>query len=194
MKRKVVAALIAAVFALNLGCASILAGNDPKLVRAEQVESTAFNLANTFVTVEWSSRIAGTPLETSFPGIHAAAEKVRQNGPKAVRDVHRLIDTYIEVKGKGSSGADLDAAMAILDQLVADIQTWNSTTAAHARTARRMNASIAVGDVVALLQVLWEIYNQVKTTAQQSAEATAAERATLAQSEETAFASPAWAP
>lgn len=180
-------AVVLAAWMAVTSCATISAGQSATVVRSEQAETSAFTLADAFVKLEYNQVAAGHPLELLLPGIHAASNKVRANGPKAIREVHRLIDVYAVTKA--SSTPDLDTALLVLSQLVTDLETWNTSAARHARMS---TAAIPVLEIVGLIQTLIQIYNSEKAAAAQSAAASAAERAATATTEEAAFASLAW--
>jgi hypothetical protein len=182
-----VAIVMAVLFALQ-GCATVAPGQDPVAVRAEQIESAAFTIGNTFVDIEYSQRISGSSLETAFPGITAAANKARKDGPTAIRAVHQLIEVYIAARTTANATA-LDAGITNLNTTVASIQGWNVGAARHARINATM---IPIGDILAIIQGLFQIYNDAKTVLATTNAADAQARAAQAAKEEAAFASPAW--
>jgi hypothetical protein len=184
-KRAVTTMLLVAV-----GCATLAPGENPVIVRAEQLEAAAFAVTDTFVKVEYTQRAAGASLEKTLPGITAAANKARVNGPKAIRQVHQVIEVY--VAAKGANKADLEAALLVLNQLVVDVQDWQVGTARRARHDRSVAAMVPVGDILAIIEGLFQIYSDVRTTLATTNAADAQARATMAAKEEAAFASAAW--
>ena len=103
----------------SIACATLQPGADPLLVRAEQVEKTSFAITNAFVTLEDQNQAV---LESKVPGIHKAAEKVRETVPGALRILHTSIDTYRAAKVKDAS--TLSIALSVVETDVAEAQKW----------------------------------------------------------------------
>lgn len=133
MKRTARILLAVAVFAgVVVGCKSLAPGEDPILVNAEKVEESGFYLTDAFVKLDR----ANPALESALPGVHAAAQSVRQKAPDAIRQLRGLINTYRN--GPGAK-PDLSTAVTLVKQLMDDAQVWiNRAAGAGVAEAQRV--------------------------------------------------------
>jgi len=163
MKRATRTATFAIVFSLALvACKSTAPGTDKVLLAAEKTEQATFYLTDSFVRLERATPI----LATRVPGIHNAAQGVRENAPTAITQLHDLIQTYRA--GKGST--NLQRAVAAAEAIMGDALTWIERAAAtgdpsatriladerakHAQ-ARRMGAMLEENSAGLPVAMLW---------------------------------------
>jgi len=92
------------------GCAALQSDADPVVVRAQQARSFAFLTFDTFLKFEYDNRamLAGAP------EIHAAAENIRENGPRWIDEVTNLITVY-KANRTPESRANLATGLAVLN-------------------------------------------------------------------------------
>jgi hypothetical protein len=110
-------ALIAAMGLIE-GCSTVSPGQDPLVVRAQQVETNAFSTFDFFLKVDNNNRAF---FESNAPAVHAFAEQLRQpvmDGTNQTRlgllwitQLDRITQAYIN--GGGSSNA-VEAAIATI--------------------------------------------------------------------------------
>ena len=90
MKHTKTLALIGCLLILN-GCATILPGNDPVVVRAEQTLKSSVTIMHSFLTYEEKNRIV---LLQTQPEVNIVAEKIRREAPPIIQSVKMRIRDY----------------------------------------------------------------------------------------------------
>lgn len=112
------------VFALTLlsGCSSILPGNDPLVVRAEQTEKTAISTFKAFVHIEAANREFLRKLD---PNIKVVADKVRSDSTNWVMSLDRVVLAYKHNRSE-SNNVNVATALATLEASLAETQKYLS--------------------------------------------------------------------
>lgn len=106
-------ALVPVLLACLGGC-GVAPGEDPVLVNAERTVAASFAAANGFVVTEKQNEAT---VKAKLPAVHAAAERLRRDGPKLFRDARVATKAY-------KAGARDEDVMAALAENVGSVEAW----------------------------------------------------------------------
>lgn len=109
-------------FVMLTGCGTILPGNDPLVVRAEQTEKTAIATFSAFVHIEAANRDF---LRKLNPDIKTVADKVRLDSTNWVSSLDRVILAYKHNRNESNS-VNVATALATLEASLAETQKYLS--------------------------------------------------------------------
>lgn len=102
------------------GCAAISPDSDPVVVNAERATAIAFDTVDSFLKLEHAHRAFFT---TNAPSLHAAAETLRAQAPRAFATVRTLTKTYKAIRSPENKAA-LETAIAVINQLGFEAGGW----------------------------------------------------------------------
>lgn len=108
------------VLLLGTGCASILPGNDPVVVRAQQTREIAFSTFDTFVSLEYRNRAT---LQKLNPNFNEVADNIRVGAPKWFKSFDQVLVAYKSGKTPATK-SKLDGAIAVIESALAEAQTY----------------------------------------------------------------------
>lgn len=108
------------VLLLGAGCASILPGNDPVIVRAQQTREIAFSTFDTFVTLEYRNRAFLQKLNPNFTDV---ADNIRTGAPKWFKSFDQVLVAYKAGKTPATK-SKLDGAIAVIESALTEAQTY----------------------------------------------------------------------
>lgn len=117
------------------GCSTVAPGSDPLVVRAQQVETTAYSAFDTLLKIDNANRAF---FATNAPGVHAFAEQLRQpvldgtnqtrQGLLWITQLDRITQAY---ETNGASSNAVEASIAVLQTAIisaeTDIATFGKT-------------------------------------------------------------------
>jgi hypothetical protein len=109
-----------------MGCAT-LTGNDPVVVNAEKITQTAFDTMEAFKQYEFNNRAT---LESINPAIEHYANVLRRNEKTWLQSARTMTDAYKNNRN-AQNKANLDTALAVLSQAVAQITQYMAQGGAH---------------------------------------------------------------
>lgn len=112
--------LLVSILLMGSGCASILSGNDPVVVRAEQTEKIALATFDTFLAIEAAHQ---AEIQSMSPIIHTVAENVRKNGKNWLTTANNLRKTYKSSRTPENK-ANLMTAIAIVETALTETQKY----------------------------------------------------------------------
>lgn len=107
---------------MQTGCKSVDPGNDPVVVRAEQVTQVALETFDAFLEWEWRNRNMGLSL-SSTPEVAAAAAEIRANGIRWLEDARALTQAYKEHRTP-ERRANLETAIAVLQETISRVSAY----------------------------------------------------------------------
>lgn len=102
------------------GCAAILPGNDPVIVRAQQTREIAFSTFDTFVTLEYRNREALQKINPNFTDV---ADNIRVGAPKWFKSFDAVLVAYKSGKTPATK-SKLDGAIAVIESALTEAQTY----------------------------------------------------------------------
>lgn len=104
------------------GCSTVAPGSDPLVVRAQQVETTAYSAFDTLLKIDNANRAF---FATNAPGVHAFAEQLRQpvmDGTNATRQgllwvtqLDRITQAY---ETNGASSNAVESAISVVNTAI----------------------------------------------------------------------------
>lgn len=109
-----------ALLTLSNGCKSILPGNDPVVVRAQQTEQIAFTTFDTYVHIEDKYRSTLWAVSHDFKRV---ADKIRIGAPGWFKSFDAVLDAY-KANRTSDNKANLAAGLAALEQSVIEAQSY----------------------------------------------------------------------
>lgn len=112
--------LMVGLLVVGTGCASILPGNDPLVVRAQQTRGVAFATFDAFVTIEHRHRDL---LWKADPGFKHTADKIREGAPKWFKSFDAALASYRSTKTQDSR-LSLSGSVAFLETSLAEVQGY----------------------------------------------------------------------
>ncbi len=116
--------LLLSCMLLGAGCSSILPGNDPVIVRAEQVEKTALAVFDTYVHVEFSQR---EKLKSISPEFVKVADLIRVSADDWIESLEAALKAYRNNRSPENK-ATLVTALAVLETSLAEAQRYLGQT------------------------------------------------------------------
>lgn len=102
-----------------VSCSTILPGNDPVVVRAEQTTQLAYDTFQTFTKYEYNNRAT---LERLNPKIESYANVIRRNEKKWLQTARAETMAYKNNRTNGH--ANLDTAIAVLQEAINQIGVY----------------------------------------------------------------------
>ena len=120
---------ILAICLLSFGCASILPGNDPIAVRAEQVERSAIAAFDAYVHIEYINRTNLAKVSTDFLKV---ADNIRRNSTNWVISLDHTILAYKHNRAE-SNKVSLATALATVSTALAEAESNIAKAAAIAK-------------------------------------------------------------
>lgn len=106
--------------ALITACAGIKPGNDPVVVRAEQVTKASMATIDTFLKYEYDNRLL---LQIADPKIKAAADAMRVQAPQVFMSARTLTKAY-KANRTAENKASLNTLVAVLEKLASEASTY----------------------------------------------------------------------
>lgn len=112
--------LLVLILSLNSGCKTVLPGNDPVVVRAQQTEQIAFTTFDTYVHIEDKYRAT---LWNASHDFKMVADKIRTDAPAWFKSFDAVLDAY-KANRSQQNKANLAAGLATLEQAVIEAQGY----------------------------------------------------------------------
>lgn len=103
-------------------CVSIMPGNDPVLVNAERVTTTAYDTFDSFFALE---RAQETYVKANAPAVHVFANSLRVNAPKWLATARATTEAY-RLNRSADNKANLTTAIAILQTAISQVTVYTA--------------------------------------------------------------------